>query len=112
MLRLFAAATILLTCADHWTTFLCLSSPVEGWNVSEANPIAERLFAWAGLGLGLVIDSVITFVAIAFLATTPIIDRSIKLGLLAVITVATGYAVFNNLGAITRMGLAPWSGAT
>jgi hypothetical protein len=111
MIRLFAAATILLTCADHWTTYLCLSAPVEGWRVSEANPVADWLFEWAGLGLGLVIDSLVTLIAIAFLSTTPIIDRSIKVGLLAIITVSTGYAVVNNIGAITRMGLAPWSGA-
>jgi hypothetical protein len=30
--------------------------------------------------------------------------------LLAIITISTGYAVVNNLGAIARMGLAPWSG--
>lgn len=111
MIRLFAAATILLTCADHWTTYWCLSAPVEGWLVSEANPVADWLFEWAGLGLGLVIDSLVTLIAIAFLSTTPIIDRWIKVGLLAIITVSTGYAVVNNIGAITRMGLAPWSGA-
>jgi hypothetical protein len=33
-----------------------------------------------------------------------------KTSLLAVITIFTGYAVVNNLDAISRMGLAPWSG--
>ena len=110
MLRFLAAATILLTCADHWTTYLCLSAPVEGWNITEANPVADWLFEWAGLGWGLAIDSLVTLLAIAFLVTTPVFSRSLKVGLLAVITVSTGYAVLNNLGAITQMGLAPWSG--
>lgn len=110
MLRLFATTTILLTCADHWTTYLCLHTPIEGWAVSEANPIAEWLFNWAGLGTGLMIDSVITLGAIAFLSKTRVFDHRIKVGLLAIISLSTGYAVFNNLGAINQMGLAPWSG--
>jgi hypothetical protein len=110
MLRLFTVTTILLTCADHWTTYLCLHAPVDGWIVSEANPVANWLFTRAGLALGLLIDSVVTLVAIAFLSTTSILGPSLKVGLLALVTIMTGYAVLNNLGAITRMGLAPWSG--
>jgi hypothetical protein len=110
MLRFLAAATILLTCADHWTTYLCLHSPIEGWTVSEANPVAEWLFEQAGLGVGLMIDSLITLIAITLLSMTSVFDRTVKLGLLGIIGIATAYAVFNNLGAITRMGLAPWSG--
>ncbi len=110
MLRLFAITTIVLTCADHWTTYVCLQAPVDGWHVTEANPIADWLFAWAGLGGGLLIDSAITLGAVAFLATTGMIDRQWKTALLALITLATGYAVVNNVGAITRMGLSPWTG--
>ncbi|MGY8736290.1 MAG: hypothetical protein ACKVIW_02090 [bacterium] len=110
MLRLFAITTILLTCADHWTTYLCLQEPIQGWDVVEANPVAEWLFSWAGLNAGLFIDSFITLGAVFFLLTTPVFDRSVKVGLLAVITMATGYAVINNLGAISRIGIAPWSG--
>ena len=110
MLRLFAITTILLTCADHWTTYVCLQAPVEGWQVTEANPVADWLFAWAGLGGGLLIDTAVTLGAVAFLATTGLVDRQWKTGLLALITLATGYAVANNLGAISRMGLSPWTG--
>jgi len=111
MLRLLTLTTILLTGADHWTTYLCLRAPIDGWLVSEANPIAEWLFRWVGLGAGLVIDSAITIAAVSFLAVTHLFDRTVKIGLLAIIVVSTGYAVLNNLGAISRMGLAPWSGA-
>jgi hypothetical protein len=110
MLRIFAITTILLTGVDHWTTYLCLNAPINGWSVVEANPVAEWLFSWAGLGIGLMIDSCLTLFAVLFLTTTTIFGRSMRVGLLAIITVATGYAVFNNLGAISRMGIDPWAG--
>jgi len=111
MLRVFAITTILMTGADHWTTYVCLQAPVDGWSVVEANPIAEWLFGWAGLGNGLVIDSIVTLGAVLFLSTTDVFGRTLKISLLAVITMSTGYAVINNLAAISRMGLAPWSGS-
>jgi hypothetical protein len=110
MLRIFAITTILLTCADHWTTYVCLHAPVDGWSVAEANPVARWLFGWAGLGKGLMIDSIVTLAAVLFLSTSEIFGRSVKISLLAIITMSTGYAVINNLAAISRMGLAPWSG--
>jgi len=110
MLRGLAILTIALTGVDHWTTYLCLSAPVDGWLINEANPVAQHLFEIAGLGPGLAIDTLITVAAITFLITTHIFDRTIKIGLLGVITVSTGYAVVNNLDGITRMGIAPWSG--
>lgn len=111
MLRLFAGMTIALTCADHWTTYLCLHAPVAGWDVVEANPVAQWLFDHAGLATGLLIDSLLTAAAIAFLALTHVLAHEIKLGLLGVIAFSTGYAVVSNLGAITQMGIAPWSGS-
>ena len=45
MLALLAVLTLALTAADHWTTYLCLRAPVEGWQVTEANPLASWLFA-------------------------------------------------------------------
>ncbi len=111
MLRLFVWTTIVLTCTDHWTTWLCLRAPVEGFDVVEANPVAGWLFEQAGLAAGLAIDSLLTVGAIAYLSTTRSLDRGVKVGLLAVISMTTGYAVLRNLGAITQMGLAPWSGS-
>lgn len=110
MLRFSAITTILLTGVDHWTTYVCLHAPIDGWSVVEANPIAQWLFDWVGLSLGLIIDSAVTLGAVLFLCATHLFDRSVKISLLCVITLSTGYAVFNNLGAISRMGLAPWSG--
>ena len=110
MLRVFAFTTILLTCADHWTTYLCLHAPVDGWSVVEANPVAEWLFDWAGLDTGLLIDSAVTLGAVIFLSTTEVFSHAMRTLLLAIITLSTGYAVINNLDAISRMGLAPWSG--
>lgn len=110
MLRVFAITTILLTGADHWTTYLCLHAPIEGWSVAEANPIARWLFGWAGLAAGLIIDSIVTLAAVLFLSATRLFGRNTKIMLLAGITMSTGYAVVHNLGAISRMGLAPWSG--
>ena len=111
MLRLFAITTIVLTCADHWTTYLCLHAPIDGWRVVEANPIAGWLFGWAGLSNGLIIDSMVTLGAVLFLSTTDVFGRTLKISLLAIIAMSTGYAVVNNLGAISRLGLAPWSGS-
>lgn len=110
MLRLFAGLALALTAADHWTTWLCLRAPVEGWTVREANPIADWLFSWAGLNGGLVVDSLLTLGAVAFLVTTRSFGRPVRVGLLAAISAATAFAVGNNLSAISRMGLAPWSG--
>ncbi len=107
MLRVLATISIVLTGADHLTTWLCLREHVQGWDVSEANPVAEWLFEVAGLVPGLAIDSAITLCAVAFLLTTGALPRNAKLGFLAVITLSTGYAVANNIQAIDAMGLWP-----
>ena len=107
MLRTLAGLTLLLTGADHWTTYLCLRTPVAGWDVMEANPIADWLFGLAGLVPGLFIDSVVTLAAIAFLLTTAHFARGVKLGLLGFIALTTGYAVANNLHAMSDLGLSP-----
>ena len=105
MLRLLAGSSLLLTGADHLTTWLCLRSPVSGWEVTEANPIADWLFDSTGLVAGLAIDSLITVFAVAFLLVTSAIPRAVKVGFLGLITITTGYAVINNMNAIVEMGL-------
>ncbi len=107
MLRALTGLTLLLTGADHWTTYLCLRVPVDGWEVIEANPLAEWLFGVAGLIPGLAIDTGITLVAIGFLMVTRRFAHSVKLGLLGFIAVTTAYAVLNNLTAMRDLGLLP-----
>ena len=108
MLRLLAGITLLLTGADHWTTYLCLRMPVEGWEVIEANPLADWLFQAVGLVPGLAVDSAITLTAIGFLLATPRFGSGLKAGLLVFITFTTGYAVVNNLFAMRDLGLSPF----
>jgi hypothetical protein len=107
MMRLLAGVSLLLTSADHVTTWLCLRSPVSGWEVSEANPLAGWLFDSAGLLGGLAIDSVVTLGAVLFLLSTASLSQPLKAAFLAVISMTTGYAVINNVQAIHAMGLWP-----
>jgi hypothetical protein len=107
MLRGLAIAAVLLTTADHWTTYLCLRGPVNGWRVSEANPVADWLFQLTGLVPGLAIDSAITLLAVAFLLSTAALSDRTRLVFLAFITASTAYAVINNVQAIRAMGISP-----
>ena len=107
MLRTLAGTTLLLTGADHWTTYLCLRTPVRGWEVLEANPLAQWLFEATGLVPGLAIDTAITLMAVGFLLTTHRFAEGVKLGLLAFIATTTAYAVINNLYAMQDLGLSP-----
>jgi len=111
LLHVLALLTLLLTAADHWTTYLCLRGPVAGFQVSEANPIADWVFRSLGLGPGILLDSAVTVAAMAFLVTTALIPRIAKGIFLAVVITWTGYAVVNNLQAIYVMGLSPLGSA-
>lgn len=105
MLRLLFLATLLLSAADHWTTWLCLRGPIPGWDVRELNPFSDWLFRGVGVGTGLLLDSALTLGGLAFLSATRLLPRPIKVGFLATVVLGTGYAVANNLEAISRMGL-------
>jgi hypothetical protein len=107
MLKVMGILALLLTCVDHWTTYLCLRSPVDGWQISEANPMADWLFGVTGLLPGLAIDTFITLIAVTFLVTTMVVSHPIKMIFLATLTASTGYAVINNMLAIQTMGLWP-----
>jgi len=107
MLRVLAGSSLLLTGADHWTTWLCLRGPVAGWEVTEANPIADWLFQSAGLVPGLAIDSIVTLAAVAYLLFSSAVPNVLKTAFLGLITVTTGFAVLNNLRAISEMGIWP-----
>jgi hypothetical protein len=107
MLQSLAGLTLVLTAADHWTTYLCLRGPVQGWRVSELNPLADWLFTSFGLVPGLLIDSTVTLAAVAFLTTTALFPRSAKSVCFGVLVVSTAWAVLNNLRAIEVLGLSP-----
>ena len=105
MMQAMALLTVLLSAADHWTTYLCLSTPLADWEVTEANPIADWLFGSVGLVPGLLVDSALTLGAVAFLLTTQRVTRFVKFCFFGLIVAWTGFAVINNLQAISTIGL-------
>jgi hypothetical protein len=105
MMRAMALLTLLLSLADHWTTYVCLRAPLPGWEVTEANPIAEWLFSSFGLVPGLLVDSALTVGAVVFLVTTRRVSSSAKFCFFGLIVTWTGIAVVNNLQAIDTIGL-------
>ncbi len=110
-MRVFLGSlVVLLNLADNTTTFLCLRAPVPGYEVIEANPAAAWLFDAIGLTQGLVLEMVITTIAIAFLVETPRVPPRIKLALLVVLAALPAWAAVNNLMVIkaTQMTIA-WS---
>jgi hypothetical protein len=111
MLYILVALTLLLTAADHWTTYLCLRAPVAGWQVTEGNPIAGWLFQGMGLVPGILLDSAVTLAAIAFLLSTALVPRPVKSGFFLAVILWTGWAVINNMSAIRLMGISPLGGA-
>lgn len=102
------ASIVVLMCVDHLTTWLCLSQPVAGWAVSEANPIAEWIFASAGLVPGLLIDTLVTLAALTFVAATPRFSAPLKTSMLSFVTLVSGYAVTNNMLVIADLGIRPF----
>lgn len=111
MLHFLVGMTLLLTAADHWTTYLCLRSPVAGWQVSEGNPLADWLFGSLGLVNGILLDSLLTLAAVTFLVRTPLVPHSMKQGFFIFVVLWTGWAVSNNLTALQALGLSPWGPA-
>ncbi|MEM7412987.1 MAG: hypothetical protein AAF430_22335 [Myxococcota bacterium] len=104
---LLAILTLLVSAADHWTTYLCLRAPVEGWQVAEANPLADWIFSSVGLVPGLLIDSGVTLLSVTFLLTTEQIPHVAKSIFFGVVIGATSLAVYNNWQAIQTLGLSP-----
>jgi hypothetical protein len=104
-LPLLALTTLLVSAADHWTTYLCLRTPVPGWQVAEANPVAEWLFTTAGLVPGLLIDSTVTIGGVGFLLMTRSVPTAAKSMFFVVVIAWTALAVANNLQAIEALGL-------
>lgn len=99
------AAVVLLSTADHWTTYLCLRQPVEGFHVIESNPLARWLFERIGLVLGLAVDSLVTVIAVALLLHTGRVPDAIKFCFLGGVCAWTAAAVVNNFGILRSIGL-------
>jgi hypothetical protein len=111
LLKLLAVGVILASTADHWTTYLCLRSPVTGFDVTEGNPLAAWLFGQVGLVPGLLLDSVITLFAVLVVVNTKLVPRGLKVGFFGAVCVWTGLAVANNLTILHALGLASFTAA-
>jgi hypothetical protein len=106
MVFVLALLALVVTLADHWTTYLCLRTNVAGWEVTEANPLSQWLFQRFGLAGGLWIDTAVTLFILLVLVRTPRIPHVAKLAALAVLIATTAYAVANNLQAVQVLGIA------
>ncbi len=107
MLGPLAVIVIVLTSLDHFTTWLCLTQPVQGWSVTEANPLSDFLFSRLGLLEGLALDSAVTLALLVMLVRTDLLSRRAKTASLVLLMTTTGYAVVNNLQAVQALGLWP-----
>jgi len=103
-MQALALLILTLSAADHWTTYLCLRAPATGWEVTEANPLAEWLFGSIGLVPGLLVDSAVTVAAVTFLVFTRRFGSGTKLVFFGLIAFVTAVAVVNNLFALSAIG--------
>lgn len=100
-----AAVAILLSSADHWTTYLCLREPVEGFQVTESNPLSRWLFAQMGLVPGLLLDACATLLALWVVVHTQLIPGNAKVIFLAGVCGWTTAAVVNNYQILSSLGI-------
>lgn len=107
MLIALVVIALLLSAADHWTTYQCLTREAPGFRVIEGNPLAAWLFSTLGLAGGLLLDSLVTAAAFAFLLVSRTPPRWVKLCFLLGLILATGLAVANNLEALSTLRRAP-----
>jgi len=100
MLGPLAVIVIILTSLDHFTTWLCLTQPVEGWSVTEANPLSDFLFSQLGLLEGLALDSAVTLALLVMLVLTGasnavnLTDGLDGLAIMPTVMVAGAFAIF------------------
>ena len=92
-----AALAFLSNAADNLTTYLCLRSPVEGFEIYEANPIAAWGFELLGLAAGLWLETALCAAAILFLLHSQLFSFRARMTLLAVLGVLPAGAAANNL---------------
>ena len=99
------ARVLLMNALDNTTTFLCLRSPVTGFDVFEANPVARWLFDQAGLFEGLVLEMALSTAAVLFLVMTHRIPRRSKFVLLTLLALLPTWAVANNVQVMYEVGI-------
>ena len=99
------SVVFVLSMLDNYTTWVMLSSPIPGWNVVEANPIARALFDSVGLEAGLIIDVLFTTAACVWAYNTRVISENIKLVACALLSIVSLAAVINNSWAIIATGI-------
>jgi hypothetical protein len=102
---LLGGLVLVLNLLDNATTFLCLRSPVLGFEVFEANPVARWLFDGVGLIEGLFLETALTSAAVLFLVLTPRIPRGPKLVLLGFLALLPAWAVANNVDVMYEVGI-------
>lgn len=105
MLHAFAGLALLFALLDHFTTWLCLRTPIPGWEIREANPLAAWLFQHVGLIEGLAIDTGVTALALMLVAYTARLPRAARLSLLGLLIGTSAFAVANNVDVIQQVGL-------
>jgi len=89
---------------DNYTTWVMLSSPIPGWDVVEANPIARALFVYVGLEAGLLLDALFATAACIWAYNTRVVSENIKLVACAILSIVSLVAVINNSWAILVTG--------
>ena len=94
---LLAALAFLFNAADNLTTYWCLSSPIDGFEIYEANPLAAWGFQLIGLEFGLWLETVLCGAAILFLLYSPLFGFRARMALLAVLAALPAGAAANNL---------------
>lgn len=96
---------LVLNLIDNATTFVCLRAPIPGFEVIEANPFARWLFDSIGLLPGLLLETLVTTLAVAFLVVSTRISPRIRLALLAVLSALPAWASLNNLEVMRAIGI-------
>lgn len=96
---------LVLNLADNATTFLCLNTPIAGFEIFEANPVARWLFDGVGLAEGLIVETLLTSGAVVFLVLTHRIPRRTKVLLLAGLALLPAWAVANNMQVMYEVGI-------
>jgi hypothetical protein len=100
-----AGFAFLFNAADNLTTYLCLRSPVDGFEIYEANPLASWGFELVGLEAGLWIETVLCAAAILFLLYSPLFGIRSRIALLAVLAALPAGAAANNLMVMRELQL-------